>query len=167
MLSSRFVNTFRRARRERDRVRKVEKKERREEIGKSRVTRRSDRGGDPSTPPPLGRERGYFTASPRQDRMTYFGRLLLSRGASSAALISNRKSRGEPRQTAGQSAGPAELLLHRPSREKTIADQSRDDAACFRGICIRRARTNHRLLSPQLQNQCPTILANSRIYQTP
>lgn len=62
-------------------------------------------------------ERGYFTAIPRQDRMTYFGRLLLSRGASSAVLISNRKSRGEPRQTAGQSAATA-LLLHRPRPRK-------------------------------------------------
>lgn len=58
----------------------------------------------PPRHPHSRRERGYFTASPRQDRMTYFARLLLSRGASSAPLISNRKSRGEPRRTAGQSA---------------------------------------------------------------
>lgn len=59
--------------------------------------------------------------------MTYFSRLLLSRGASSAVLISNRKSRGEPRQTAGQSAATV-LLLHRPRpRKKKIADQSWDD----------------------------------------
>lgn len=44
------------------------------------------------TTPTRAAERGYFTASPRQDRMTYFNRLLLSRGASTAVLISNRKS---------------------------------------------------------------------------
>lgn len=44
------------------------------------------------TTPTRATERGYFTASPRQDRMTYFNRLLLSRGASTAVLISNRKS---------------------------------------------------------------------------
>lgn len=78
----------------------------------------------PPRHPHSRRERGYFTASPRQDRMTYFARLLLSRGASSAPLISNRKSRGEPRRTAGQSArARAPLASAVSAGKKRIADQ--------------------------------------------
>lgn len=80
----------------------------------------------PPRHPHSRRERGYFTASPRQDRMTYFSRLLLSRGASSAPLISNRKSRGEPRRTAGQSARARAPFAPAVSagKKKRIADQS-------------------------------------------
>lgn len=94
-----------------DQTAKEEEQQRSGEIAKSRVTRRSHRGGDPSTPPPLDRERGYFTASPRQDRMTYFDRLLLSRGASSATLISNRKSRGAPRQQPANPRRPSSFFI--------------------------------------------------------
>ena len=100
----------------------------------------------PPRHPHSRRERGYFTASPRQDRMTYFARLLLSRGASSAPLISNRKSRGEPRRTAGQSAAGPALLVHRrcprgPREKKDRRPMGWDTMvspdARFRGICIR------------------------------
>lgn len=98
----------------------------------------------PPRHPHSRRERGYFTASPRQDRMTYFSRLLLSRGASSAPLISNRKSRGEPRRTAGQSArarapfAPAVSAGKKKKDRRPIRwDTTVSPDARFRGICIR------------------------------
>ena len=121
-------------------------------IGKerSRTTEPSHRGGDPSTPPPLeARERGYFTASPRQDRMTYFDRLLLSRGASSAALISNRKSRGEPRRRSRPIRGHRRSFLHRPRPRKN--DRRPIPAAMFSPLPLPRhlhtPRETVRLLS--------------------
>lgn len=94
----------------------------------------------PSTSPPPAAERGYFTASPRQDRMTYFSRLLLSRGASTAVLISNRKSRS------GRSANPRPS----PDRPRSFCigrvvkktghptNRRTSRLLCIGGICIRR-----------------------------
>lgn len=60
--------------------------------------------------------------------MTYFNRLLLSRGASTAVLISNRKSR------VGQPANPRSSCIGRVVK-KTIHPTNRRRV---RGICIRR-----------------------------
>lgn len=81
--------------------------------------------------------------------MTYFGRLLLSRGASSAALISNRKSRGEPRRRSRPIRGHRRSFSHRPRPRKN--DRRPIPAAMFRPLPLPRhlhtPRETIRLLS--------------------